>query len=509
MRPDQAYQELIRLAREETVLASCSDLLEWDEETFMPRGGLENRAEQMALLAGILHDRGADPRFGDLLSRVEGSDLVADPASPAAVNVRELRREYERERRLPKALVEESARVATMSAQAWVDAREARDFRPFAPWLERIMALARDEADAVGFAETRYDAMLEDYEPGMTTSRVTALLDGLKAELVPLVAELSTPASVPAHVLRREFPIDRQKLFGEAVASTLGFDLERGRIDVAHHPFCTTLGPGDIRIAVRWHRRNFALGFFVLLHEVGHGLYDQGLDPAHYGAPMGEAPSLGLHESQSRLWENMVGRSLGFWKQFFPRLKNVFHEALHDISLDTFRQVINRVAPGASRGRADEVSYNLHIVIRTELEQAMLSGDLPVSDLPGAWNEAYRRYLGVTPKDDAEGCLQDGHWSEGMIGYFPTYTLGNVYAAQLYDRAERDLGDLEGAFAEGDFSGLLGWLRERVHRQGQRWSAAELVERATGAPPTPAPLLASLRRRYGRSAAPADKAESP
>jgi len=499
MRPEKAYEELIRLAREEAVFASCADLLAWDEETFMPRGGVENRAEQMALLAGLLHDRGSDPRFGELLGLIEGSDVVAEPGTPAATNVRELRREYERQRRLPRGLVEETARVTTLSAQAWVGAREARNFGDFAPWLERIVALSRDEADAVGFTETRYDALLEDYEPGMTTSRVTALLDGLKAELVPMVAELATPTPVPAHVLRREFPVDRQKLFGEAVASTLGFDLERGRIDVAHHPFCTSLGPGDIRIAVRWHPRNFAIGFFGLLHEVGHGLYDQGLDPAHYGSPMGEAPSFGLHESQSRLWENLVGRSLGFWRQFYPRLRNVFHETLHDIPLDAFRRVINRVAPGPNRGRADEVSYNLHIVIRSELEQAMLSGDLPVRELPGAWNDAYRRYLGVTPRDDAEGCLQDGHWSEGMLGYFPSYALGNVYAAQLYDAAERDLGDLDEAFAKGDFTGLLRWLRDRVHRHGQRWSAADLVQRATGAPPSTGPFLASLRRRYGRA----------
>jgi len=499
MRPDEAYHKLVRLAREETVLASCSDVLEWDEETFMPRGGVGNRAEQMALLAGILHDRGADPAFDELLSRVEGSSLVADPESPAAVNVRELRREYERERRLPRSLVEEGARVATLSAQAWYEAREARDFAQFAPWLERVVALAREEADAVGYAECRYDALLEDYEPGATTRQVRTLLDGLKAELVPLVTELAEPAAVPAHVLRREFPVDRQALFGAAVAQALGFDLERGRIDVAHHPFCTALGPGDVRIAVRWHRRHFALGFFTLLHEVGHGLYDQGLAAAHYGTPMGEAPSLGLHESQSRLWENLVGRSAGFWRHFYPRLRNVFHEALHDIPVETFRQVVNRVAPGTSRGRADEVSYNLHIVIRFELELALLAGDLAVADVPGAWADAYRRYLGVTPRDDADGCLQDGHWAEGMLGYFPTYALGNVYAAQLYRRAEGDLGDLDEAFAAGDFGGLLGWLRDRVHRHGQRWSASELIERATGAPPSPEPLLTSLRRRYAGS----------
>ncbi len=496
MQPAEAYAALTTLAREETVLASCSDLLEWDEETFMPRGGVENRAEQMALMAGLLHERGSDPRFGELLSIVEGSDLAADPASDVAVNIRELRREFERERLLPRDLVEEGARVATFGAQAWVDAREAADFGVFRPWLEKIIVMAREEADAVGFSETRYDAMLDDYEPGMTTREVTALFAGLKARLIPMVEELSRPADLPAHVLRREFPVDRQMLFANAVAAAMGFDLERGRIDTASHPFCTSIGPGDVRIAVRYQRRNFAQGFFVLLHEVGHGLYDQGIDAAHYGMPMGEAPSLGLHESQSRLWENQVGRSLGFWEHFFPRLKSIFHESLHDISLDAFRRVINRVTPGPNRGRADEVTYNLHIIIRSELEQAMLSGDLPVADLPGAWNEAYRKYLSVTPKNDAEGCLQDGHWSEGMIGYFPTYTLGNIYAAQLFDRADRDLGGVESAFAKGDFSGLLGWLRDRIHSQGSRHSARELVALATGAAPTPEPLLKSLDTRY-------------
>lgn len=497
MRPDQAYAELIRLAREETLLASCSDLLEWDEETYMPRGGVEHRAEQMALLAGMLHERGSDPRFGELLEAVEGSALVADPEGVAAVNVRELRREYDRERRLPKALVEEGARVATRAAQAWADAREAADFRPFGPWLDRVVALAREEAEAVGYPAVPYDALLDDYEPGVTTAEVAALFAELRRELVPMVDALrDAPVAVPAYVLRREFPVDRQRLFAEAVAAALGFDLERGRLDVGLHPFCTAIGPGDIRIALRLHRRNFAMGFFVLLHEVGHALYDQGLDATHYGTPMGNAPSLGLHESQSRLWENQVGRSRGFWEHFFPRLRNVFHEALHDVSLETFVQVINRVAPGPDRTRADEITYNLHILIRFELEQALLADDLRAADLPAAWNEAYDRYLGVKPRHDREGPLQDGHWAEGMIGYFPTYTLGNVYAAQLYDRALAELGDLDAAFARGEFTPLLEWLRGTVHRHGQRYRVPALIQRATGSPPSPAALLTGLRRRY-------------
>jgi len=495
--PDGAYQELVRLSRDETVLSSCLEVLQWDEEVCMPRGGVEHRAEQMALLAGLVHDRGTNPRYDELLGIVERSSLVTDVESAAAVNVRELRRAYDRDCRIPRSLVEESARVTALASQTWAEARKRDEFAMFAPWIDRIFALAREEADAVGYAGARYDALLDNYEPGMTTDRVSALFARLERELVPLVDSLrGRPAPAPSHVLAREFPIERQRLFVEGVARALGFDLERGRLDIGHHPFCTSIGPGDIRIALRYYPRNFARGFFALLHEVGHALYDQGLDPTHYGMPMGEAVSLGLHESQSRLWENLVGRSHGFWRHFYSQLQSAFFDALHDISLDTFRSVINHVAPGMIRVQADEVTYDLHIMIRFELERALLAGDLCGRDLPGAWAELYRHYLGVAPDSDRHGCLQDGHWSEGLIGYFPTYTLGNVYAAQLFDAAERRLGPLEEGFAAGDFATLRGWLGEHVHRHGKRYTVTSLMERATGSPPDPSALIASLTRRY-------------
>jgi carboxypeptidase Taq len=495
--PDRAYLELVQLSRDETVLSSCLEILEWDEEVCMPRGGVEHRAEQMALLAGLVHDRGTDPRYDELLSIVEHSSLVTDRESPTAVNVRELRRGYDRERRLPRRLVEESARVTALASQAWAEARRRDDFKTFARWLDRVFALAREEADAVGYVGARYDALLDDYEPGMTTERLSELFARLEAGLVQLVDSLrDKPAPAPGHVLAREFPLERQRIFVEGVAAALGFDLERGRIDIGNHPFCTSIGPGDVRIALRYYPRNFARGLFALLHEVGHALYDQGLDPAHYGTPMGEAASLGLHESQSRLWENLVGRSDGFWRHFYPQLRSAFHESLHDISLETFRRVVNHVAPGIIRVQADEVTYDLHILIRFELERALLAGDLRAGDLPGAWAELYQRYLGVTPKNDRTGCLQDGHWSEGLIGYFPTYTLGNMYAAQLFDAAERSVGPLDEAFAAGDFRTLRDWLGEHVHRHGQRHTVDALIERATGSAPDPSALIASLSRRY-------------
>ena len=497
MNPDQAYAELIQLSRDETLLSSCLELLEWDEEVCMPRGGVKHRAEQMALLAGLVHDRGTDPRYDELLGTIEGSSLVSDPDSPPAVNVRELRRDYDRELRMPRRLVEELARVTALASQAWAEARGHDDFKSFAPWIDRIFALAREEADAVGYVGERYDALLDDYEPGMTSDRVSALFTQLEGELVPLVASLRDEAApAPGHVLTREFPLDRQRLFSEGVAAALGYDLECGRLDVGQHPFCTALGPSDVRIALRYFPRNFARGFFALLHEMGHALYDQGLDPAHYGTPMGEAASLGLHESQSRLWENHVGRSHGFWQHFYPQLQSAFHEALHDVPLDTFRRVVNRVSPGLIRVQADEVTYDLHIMIRFELERALLAGDLRSADLPGAWAELYERRLGVTPKNDRTGCLQDIHWSEALIGYFPTYTLGNVYAAQLFDAADRAVGPLEEAFARGDFRTLRDWLGEHVHHHGQRYPVATIIERATGSSPDPSALIESLSRRY-------------
>ena len=497
MTSDQAYAELLQLTRNEAVLSSCVDLLQWDEEVCMPRGGGEHRAEQMALVAGLVHDRGTDPRYDELLSTVEASSLMSDAESAEAVNVRELRRDYERERRIPRRLVEESARVTALASQAWAEARRRDDFKSFAPWLDQVFALAREEADAVGYAGTRYDALLDDYEPGLTTDRLSTLFARLEADLVPLASALrEIPAPAPMHVLAREFPLDRQRLFAEGVASALGFDLERGRLDLGNHPFCTSIGPGDIRIALRYFPRNFARGFFALLHETGHALYDQGIDAAHYGAPMGEAGSLGLHESQSRLWENLVGRSHGFWQHFYPQLRRTFHEALHDVSVETFRLVINRVAPGLIRVQADEVTYDLHIMIRVELEQRLLAEDLRAIDLPGAWAELYRSRLGVAPKNDRTGCLQDGHWSEGLIGYFPTYTLGNMYAAQLFAAAERAVGPLDDAFAAGDFRTLRSWLGEHVHRHGRRYAAEALIERATGSAPDPSALIESLRRRY-------------
>ncbi len=494
-----AYGELVRRSRERALLASCSSLLGWDEQTYLPRGGSSFRGDQMALLAGLHHERATDPVVGELLAEVEGSDIVADPDSPEAANVREWRRGFDRVTRLPRSLVEELARTTSIAQQEWVEARKASDFGKFRPWLEAVFGLKRQEAACLSRGGDVYDALLDEYEPGARGADLKTLFEDLRADLVPLVAAIAGSDQGPkASSLVGDYPVDRQQVFGEMVAAAVGFDFEKGRLDTTAHPFCTGIGPGDTRITTRFDPRDFSGAFFGVLHEVGHGLYEQGLDPAHHGTPMGEAVSLGVHESQSRLWENAVGRSRSFWEHWLPVARRVFREPLHAVGLDDFHAAINRVEPTLIRVEADEVTYNLHILIRFELEQALIGGALAVEDVPEAWTAKYREYLGITPPDDARGCLQDIHWAAGLIGYFPTYTLGNLYAAQLYDKADADLGGLERSFTRGDFAGLLAWLREKIHRDGQRYRAADLVRRATGTGLDHRPLIRSLRCKYGR-----------
>ena len=497
MRAEQAYDELMRMVRDEATLASIEALLEWDEETSMPAGAVEGRSEQLALLAGLLHERGTDPRLGELLDELEGSPLLADAASPAAVNVRELRRDYERFVRLPRKLVQDLARSTAVAQRAWSTARQTAEFERFRPHLERIVELKRAEAECVGYAREPYDALIEDYEPGITSAIVGRLFDALRRELVPLAARIADAGGRPeTGVRRRAVPLEGQFDFCERVATRVGFDFSRGRLDLGIHPCCTSLGPGDCRIGLRFDLRDFAGGVLTVLHEVGHGLYEQGLDPDHYATPIGEAASVGMDEAQARLWENRVGRSRGFWEHFLPEARRRFPDALGDVQLDEFHVAINRVSPSLIRVHADEVTYNVHVMIRFELERALVSGDLTAADLPGAWSEAYGRYLGVAPADDAEGCLQDGHWADGLIGYFPTYTLGDVFAAQLFARAGEELGDLEDAFARGEFGELVRWLGARIYRQGGRHPSARLIEVVTGSPPDHRPLVRALRARY-------------
>jgi carboxypeptidase Taq len=493
----KAYEELINQVREAHLLGSCSSVLGWDERTYMPHKGSAHRADQIALLARMVHERITAPRVGELLAEVEKSDVVRDAEAPAAVNIRETRRGYDRAVKLPKELVEEIARVTTRAQQVWQEARRDNAFATFRPWLEKIVALKRKEADAVGYKQHPYDALLDEYEPGATTAEITKTFAALRAELVPLVSAIMKSGKTPRReILEREYPVDRQQIFGQAAAAAIGFDFDGGRLDVTTHPFCSGMGPGDCRITTRYNLRHFNDAFFGILHEAGHGIYEQGLDPEHFGTPMGSAVSLGIHESQSRLWENLVGRSRPFWEHFFPRARQVFHDALRDVTLDDFMFGINDVQPTFIRVEADEATYNMHIILRFELEQALLTGDLKPADVPAAWNEKFRQSFDKMPPTDTLGCLQDVHWSMGGIGYFPTYTLGNMYAAQFMEQARLDLGDLDGDFRRGEFGRMKTWLNEKIHRPGQCWRAGDLCKRVTGKPLSHKPLLDYMKKKY-------------
>ena len=421
---------------------------------------------------------------------------MEDPHGDAATVIRQLKRDYQKRSKLPQSLVEALARATVLGQQAWVEAREADDFASFIPILTEIIDLKQQQAEAVGYEESPYDALLDDYEPAETAANVRRVLFSLREALVPLVAAIAESNCQPGvEILSREYPVSLQKELGEKVAAQIGFDFRRGRLDITHHPFCSGMGPFDCRITTRYDANFFPMAFFGILHEAGHGIYDQGLRSDSYGLPPGEFISLGIHESQSRMWENQVGRSRAFWQFMFPTLQQSFASALKDVTLDSFYFAINEVRPSLIRVEADEVTYNLHIIIRFELEQALIQGDLQVPDLPTAWREKYREFLGIEPPNDADGVLQDIHWSAGLIGYFPTYSLGNLYAAQFFDQADQDLGGLDAMFAKGEFTPLKHWLEEKIHRPGQCFRAGELVERITGQALSHEPLLNYLRAK--------------
>ena len=499
MTPQEAYDELISRTKKVATLESIGGVLGWEERTYMPRGGAGHRANQLGLVAGLMHEWLVDPRIGELLSTVEASDLVKDPDTIEAANTREIRHRYDRKTKLPKELVEEIAKTTSLAQGEWEKARAKVDFKAFLPWLEKVVDLTKQAAECYGYEDDIYDALLDDYEPGMKTAEVTRVFDAFLPELVELNQKIAGASKKPdVSIVRRTYDKELQRIFGESIAGAMGFDFNRGRLDVTTHPFCSGLGPGDTRITTRYnpHRLNDAL--FGIMHEAGHGLYEMGLDKEkHFGEPVGETFSLSLHESQSRLWENQVGRSRDFWVHFFPQARRIFRDALGDVGLDDFYSAINHSEPSYIRIEADEATYNLHIMLRFELERALLKGDLKPADVPGEWNSRFKKYFGIEVDNDANGCLQDVHWSAGYIGYFPTYALGNLYSAQFFAKAKQDVPDLSQQIAGGELSGLLGWLRKNIHRHGGRYRAKELGEKVTGQPLSHKPLMDYMNRKFG------------
>jgi carboxypeptidase Taq len=491
------YEKLCAHFREVALLSSTQSLLGWDERTKLPPAGGAYRAEQMSYLAGLIHKRETAPEVGQWLAELADSPLSADPHSDVGADIANLRRDYERKTKLPQTLVEELARLAVLGQQVWAEARKDNDFARFQPLLARTIELKRQEAAAIGYDHVPYDALLDEYEPGATTNEVEQVLADLRDQLVPLVSEITSSRRRPnLEPLKRRFPIDLQEKLGQRVTAAIGYDFSAGRLDVTNHPFCTTLGPRDVRLTTRYDEHFLPGALFSTLHEAGHGMYEQGLPAERFGLPTGQAVSLGIHESQSRMWENLVGRSRAFWEHFYHEAQAAFPAALGGVPLDDFYFAINDVRPSLIRTESDEATYNLHILVRFELEQALLLDELRVPDLPAAWREKYRKYLGIEPPNDADGVLQDVHWSSGAIGYFPTYTLGNLYAAQLFEQADRELGDLHAMFRRGEFLPLRDWLRTKIHSQGRRYPAAELARRITGSPLSHDALMWHLRGKF-------------
>jgi len=500
-----AYTELMRLTREAATLGSAASLLGWDQETFMPPAAAAFRAEQLAMLSTMVHERQVSPRVAELLAQCEAdASLAADPT--AAANVRELRRDFERSTRLSSALVHEITENSSRAMHVWREAREKNDFAAFAPWLEKTVELVRRKAEAYGWAAdgVAYDALLEEFEPGMTTARVTATFDALRAGLAPLIRDVAASGVAPDTAWQSaRVPVERQAAFNQGIVRRMGFDLEAGRLDISAHPFCDGMAPGDTRLTTRYAEDQFPSALSGTMHETGHALYEQNLPKAaHFGQPVAQAASTGIHESQSRMWENFVGRSRPFWEWALPEIQRAYAvPELSRLDVDTAYRGMNALRPSLIRIESDEATYNLHIMLRFDLERALLSGDLKVADLPAAWNERMRADLGVEVPDDAHGCLQDIHWSMGAFGYFPTYTLGNLYAAQFWASIREALPALDDDLRRGEFGPLLAWLKENVHAHGRRYTAPELCERMTGRPLSHEPLLryleAKVRPIYG------------
>lgn len=479
-----------------TNLRRASAVLGWDQQTYMPPGGAAARAEQLATLDKLAHKLFTTAEIGQLLADLEQAGFEYD--SNEAGLLRVVHREYDLACKLPPQLVEEMSRTFSLGQQIWTKARQEQDFAQFRDILAKIVDLNIQAAEAYGYDDNIYDALLDQFEPGMKTAEVAAVFAELKAGLVPLVQAIAEQSSaVNGSLLAQEFEEKAQWDFGLIPLKAIGFDFERGRQDCSAHPFTTNFSVNDVRITTRVKKDAFPSSLFSTLHEGGHALYEQGSDPALEGTLLAGGTSLGVHESQSRLWENVLGRSREFWQFYYPRLQQAFPAQLGRDSLDDFYRAINKVEPSLIRVEADEVTYNLHIFLRFELEQELLTGRLKVADLPEAWNAKMREYLGLTPPNDALGVLQDIHWSGGMLGYFPTYTLGNVLSVQFYRQAQQDMPDLPEQFARGEFGALLGWFRQNIHRHGRKYTATELIRRTTGADGLQAgPYLAYIHQKF-------------
>lgn len=490
-----AIKNVTRLATEAAIVSSSASVLGWDQETYLPEKAHEWRARQLAWLAGRSHELSTSQEFSDALKAALDEADSSDERSLG--NLHEMQRRFDRSTKLPASLVERDSKLSSHAKHAWAEARKKSDFSIFSPHLQSTIDISREKADLWGYSDEAYDALIETYERGATTASVSEVFDRLAPELREIAAAAvertrANPTTIPSG----PYPIDQQIAFNEKVARAFGFDFDCGRIDTTTHPFCTTLGPADVRLTTRYEEGDFTSSLLGVLHEVGHGLYEQGLRAEDFGQAAGDSVSLGIHESQSRLWENHVGRSREFWAHWLPIAAEHFPQ-LKNTDLNEFLAFIHRAEFSFIRVESDEATYDLHILLRFDLERRLISGDLKVADVPAAWNESFQKNFGITPPDDAHGCLQDIHWSMGGLGYFPTYTLGNLNAAQLFNASMGD-NSIKKAFAEANYAPLLEWLRTNVHDHGASIAPSEIVRRATGDEPSARAHLDHLRKRYTR-----------
>ncbi|MDC7228115.1 MAG: carboxypeptidase M32 [Spirochaetales bacterium] len=497
----ESLGNLKKAARELYLLEHTQATVSWDQETQMPDAANEERSDQLALLEGIMHQKLTSPEIGRLLSALGADDEKPEGKGNFDIEdkafVREMYRSYSRASRLPEKLVTEIARQTGLAHSSWVEARKNADFSLFEEDLEKIIELNREKAGKIGYKDHPYDALLDEYEPWMTASKVEEVFGPLGKNLADLTARIAKKKQVETSFVEKKYPVDKQNAFGTKVVEKLGYDFGRGRLDISAHPFTTTLGTNDVRITTRYDESLVLSGLFSNIHEGGHAMYEMGVGENIQGNILAAGVSLGIHESQSRFWENMIGRSRAFWEIFYPDFQKTFSKQTEGVSLDDFYKAVNRVEPSFIRVEADEVTYSLHVILRFEIEKAMLSGDLKVSSLPDEWNRRMKSLLGIVPADDSEGVLQDVHWSAGLIGYFPTYALGNLYAAQFMNSMENQLGDVGKIVRSGDFSSILGWLRENIHQYGRVYPAEKLCRRVTGESLNPDYFMHYLENKYG------------
>jgi len=491
---DDDYKILLSYGRETRLLSSLSMLLEWDQETYMPKGGIDFRSEQVELLSSLVHNAKTSEKFKIALDAL--INIESDLDSRKKASLREWRRDFLIETKLPSDFVKTLAKTTSKATSSWAEAKNNNTFETFLPHLEKIVPLFRQKADYIGWKHHPYDALIDLHEPGMTTKKLDTFFSKLKPFLTNLVHDLSSKKPPDITFLSSHFPQDKQNEFNHYLMDKMGLNPKYSRLDHAEHPFCLGLHPHDVRITTHTSESNFFQGISAVMHEGGHALYELALPPEELGSPLGEYCSMGMHESQSRWWETFIGQGLPFWKFAFPKLQELFPKQLATIDLNHFYQAINHVKPSLIRIFADEVTYILHIILRYEIEKEFLEGTINLSDLPTIWNQKMEASFGIVPKTDSEGCLQDIHWACGLFGYFPTYALGNVYSGQVFQTFQKTFPDWDERIARGDLKFMRNFLSEKIHRIGREFSAHELIERITGSPLSPEPYISYLQNKY-------------